>query len=101
MLVEHKDLGVGPSVEAHVGARARILALFEVLFLNQLEQRLRLAVGAQQNPADGILSTSRELVGVNVEDLSAHVVAKQDDVGQLGDRVLAIDTTTLVTADLS
>jgi hypothetical protein len=66
MLIQNKHLPGRSGTVTQVRARGRLLALFAILLLYQLEQCLRLAAVVKQNPSDGILSAVREIVRINV-----------------------------------
>jgi hypothetical protein len=89
VLVYHKKLSLGTNAHAQVGAHGRRFALLGVLFLDELEQRFRLALVVEQNPAE-ILPAFRQRVGVHIENFAAGVVPEDQRAGQLLDRLLAI-----------
>lgn len=56
VLVEEEELAARSFSEAEVHSQRWLLALFPVLGLNKLEERLRLTAINQQHSADGLLS---------------------------------------------
>ena len=62
-----------------------------ILFLDDLKIRLRHTVVVQENPADGLLSSLRQVVGIDVENLAAGVVAEDQQICQLRNPCVAVD----------
>ncbi|MEE8077281.1 MAG: hypothetical protein V3T60_16870, partial [Candidatus Binatia bacterium] len=65
LLIHDEHLCIRSPTEAQVRTRSRLLALFAILLLDELEQRLCFAIVDEQNAADGRLSTTRQIVGVD------------------------------------
>jgi len=89
-LVQHENLTARARTEAQVRSRGRHLALRDVLLLDELQQRFCRALVVEQNPADRVLPALGKIVGVDIEDFTARVVAEQHLVRQLADRCAAI-----------
>jgi hypothetical protein len=94
VLIHDEHLSIRSRTDAQVHTRSRFLALLAILLLDELEQRLSYAIAEEQNAADGRLSTSGQIVGVEIKDLSAGQVAPQHAVGQLWDGASAVNENT-------
>ena len=84
----------GPAPMRRSTRAAAFLALLAILLLDELEQRLSYAIAEEQNAADGRLSTTGQIVGVEIKDLSAGQVAPQHAIGQLWDGASAVHVNT-------
>ncbi len=94
MLIHDEHLSIRSRTVAQVRTRSRLLALFAILLLDYLEKRFCFAIVDKQHAADGRLSTTRQIVGVDMEDLSAGQIAPQHAVRQLWDGVSAVNVET-------
>src|SRR5262245_46969393 len=93
-LIQQEDLAVWPFSETKIRSRCGLAALRGVLVLDHLQIRLRCTAIVEQDSPDGILTTFRKIVRVDVEDLAAGVVAKDQEIAQLGNSIAAIDQST-------
>ena len=76
-------LPIGSFGETQVGPVCRCLALRRVLFLDDLKECLCRAIVVQQDPANGVLSAFGQIVGTDIEDFAARVIAENEQVRQL------------------
>src|SRR5262249_34295866 len=91
-LVHDEDLALRPHPESQVGAQRLRLPLRLVLLLNQLQQRLLRALVVQHDAADARLpAVRRQLVGIEIEDFAAGIVAEDEQVLELANRRAAVD----------
>ena len=90
-LLSTKICPCGPSPKRRSARAAGSFLLLDVLLDDELEQRLPRALVVEEDPADRRLAAVRQVVGVDVEDLAARVVAEDHQVLQLRDRGLPVD----------
>ena len=90
-LLRTKICPCGPSPNRRSARAAGSFFCCDVLLGDELEQRLPRALVVEEDLADGRLAAVRQVVGVDVEDLAARVVAEDHQVLQLLDRGLPVD----------
>ena len=81
----------GPVPKRRFCAGRRLSSLGDDLFLNHLQERLRLAVVAEQHAPHRVLAPGGQIVGGDVEDLAARAVTEEQQIRKLRDRTVAVD----------